>query len=520
MRRRWKWLAGIAVVSFVSVGVFVRLFIDEPLRRTIEHNVNKRLVGYTARIRTLHFHPLGFSLDLIDSTIFQDAHPDPPVAHLSRLTAGVHWRALLHGRLVADFLIDRPTLRINLKQAKKEVEDEISIDERGWQDALEEIYPLKANELRVRDADITYVDEGPFKPLHLSRVNFRAGNIRNVRSRERVYPSDIHLEGIVFDSGKAVLNGHADFLAKPHPGIKANFSLKHVELDYFKPIIRRYYVSVRNGIVSSDGRFEYAPNTKIVDIQHATIQGAHIDYVHRPQTEAAEKQFAEKVVRTAKKLSNHPEIVLRIDKVNILKSTFGFVNKAAGPGYQVFLADADINLDNVSNQGAEGAAVGTLRGKFMGSGKTVVNVTLRPKARSADFDLRVRIDETKMATMNDLLLAYGNFDAVDGLFSFYSEFSVRNGEIKGYVKPLFKGMKIYDARQDSDKAFFRKVREALIGGIAWILQNRARGEVATSAQISGRIDDPEISTWEIVMGLIQNAFFKAVLPGFEREVYR
>lgn len=156
----------------------------------------------------------------------------------------------------------------------------------------------------------------------------------------------------------------------------------------------------------------------------------------------------------------------------------------------------------------------------MGSGKTVVNAALRPKARSADFDLRVRIDETKMATMNDLLLAYGNFDVVDGLFSFYSEFSVRNGEIKGYVKPLFKGMKIYDARQDSDKAFFRKVREALIGGIAWILQNRARGEVAASAQISGRIDDPEISTWEIVMGLIQNAFFKAVLPGFEREVYR
>jgi hypothetical protein len=34
------------------------------------------------------------------------------------------------------------------------------------------------------------------------------------------------------------------------------------------------------------------------------------------------------------------------------------------------------------------------------------------------------------------------------------------------------------------------------------------------------VDKPQISTWEVVMRLTQNAFFKAIVPGFEREARR
>jgi hypothetical protein len=44
--------------------------------------------------------------------------------------------------------------------------------------------------------------------------------------------------------------------------------------------------------------------------------------------------------------------------------------------------------------------------------------------------------------------------------------------------------------------------------------------VATVATISGRIDNAHAKTWEVVANIIQNAFFKAILPGFEREVRR
>ena len=279
-----------AAVLIVVIVAYVRVFVDEPLRRTVEHNVNQRLKGYTARIGVLHFHPLRLSLDLEDTSIVQDAHPEPPVAHIPLLHAGVHWRALLHGRFVADFLIDSPKFDINLRQAQKEVEDKTPVTDRGWQDALQEIYPLKINVFRVENADITYVDEGPFKPLRLSKVNFQAYDIRNTRSKQSTYPSEIHLDGILFDSGKVVLDGRADFLAKPFPGIKSDFSLQQVELDYFKPIIQRYHVDVRKGILSTDGMFEYAPDTKATYLKHITIEKVQIDYVHQPQRRGGDRR--------------------------------------------------------------------------------------------------------------------------------------------------------------------------------------------------------------------------------------
>ncbi len=49
-----------------------------------------------------------------------------------------------------------------------------------------------------------------------------------------------------------------------------------------------------------------------------------------------------------------------------------------------------------------------------------------------------------MKSMNNLWRSYGNFDVVAGQFSFYSELSVRNGNVEGYVKPLFHNMDVYD----------------------------------------------------------------------------
>ncbi|MGH7927933.1 MAG: hypothetical protein ACREQV_09080, partial [Candidatus Binatia bacterium] len=186
----------------VVIAIAAAFFIDEPLRRRMEANLNAALKGYTVRIGKLDFHPIGLSLDLEDTTIVQNDNPEPPVAHIPNLTASVNWRAILFGRVVADFAIDSPKVYINLNQAKKEIDDDVPIEERGWQQALQEIYPLKINEFVIHNGKLTYVDEGPFRPLELTDVNLRAGNIRNVRSEEGAYPSPVQIAAVVFGKGK------------------------------------------------------------------------------------------------------------------------------------------------------------------------------------------------------------------------------------------------------------------------------------------------------------------------------
>src|SRR5206468_12953452 len=128
-------------------------------------------------------------------------------------------------------------------------------------------------------------------------------------------------------------------------------------------------------------------------------------------------------------------------------------------------------------------------------------------------------ENTDMRRMNDLLRAYGNFDVVAGNFSVYSELKRRQGKVDGYVKTLFSDMKVYDRRQDAEKSMFRQLYESLVGGISGLLQNRPRSEVATKVPIAGDVEAPQTSTWETIVQLIQNAFFKAILPGFEKEVF-
>jgi hypothetical protein len=103
-------------------------------------------------------------------------------------------------------------------------------------------------------------------------------------------------------------------------------------------------------------------------------------------------------------------------------------------------------------------------------------------------------------------------------FLFCSEITERPGKIDGYVKPLFRDIKVCDERQDREKRYSEKLYEGLVGGIAGLLQNRQREEVATQTSISEDIESPQTNTWETMLRLIENAFFKAILPGFEKEV--
>jgi hypothetical protein len=188
--------------------------------------------------------------------------------------------------------------------------------------------------------------------------------------------------------------------------------------------------------MTAEGHVEDAPSTKVVTLNRLNLDGVRLDYVHASKTAGTEKQTAQKAARTAEKAKEHPELLLKIDEAKITDSEFGFVNKAAAREYRVFLANTELDLKNFSNRLKEGTATISLNGKFMGTGETKARGTFRPETNSPDFDLSICIDRTQIRAMNDLLQAYGNFDVVAGLFSLYSELSVKNRQIQGYVKPL------------------------------------------------------------------------------------
>ena len=515
-RRLIIWAGGI--LALILIGIFVLAYLlDEPLRRRVEKNMNARLKGYTVRIEKLDFHPIGLSIDLENLWIYQTAHPEPPIAFIPHFHASVYWKALLSGRVVGDFQIDNPKINFDLRQFVQESKDPTPVHQKGWQDALQAAYPLKIDRFAIRNGDLTYVEKGPYKPLHVTKLNFTAENIRNVKSEKGVYPSPVYLEGVVFDKGRAKFNGNADFLAKPHIALKGDVELDQITLNYFKPIAERYKLSVRMGSLSTQGSIEFASDVRKILIRNLSLTDIDGDYLHQETQTARTEKVAKQASKVVRETANDPTLEVRVERFSA-NGRIGYVNQAAKPSYTVFLASMKLQLDNLSNHFKNGPAHAHLTGRFMGSGATQAQATFRPESKGPDFDLSVSIEDTDMRTMNDLFRAYGNFDVVAGKFSLYSEIKIRQGKIDGYIKPLFRDMKVYDRRQDAEKSLFRRLYEGLVGGISGLLENRPRSEVATRVPISGDVEAPQSNTWEIIVRLIQNAFFKAILPGFEKEV--
>jgi hypothetical protein len=511
---RHRVLAGVALgLAALIVALFAASFLlDGYLRRNLESRINQHLHGYRVSLDHAHLQLLNLRLTLRGLTIRQEANPEPPVAAIDRLRASVEWSQLVRRRLVGDLRLDRPRLHIDLPQLRREAADRVSLKDRGWQQALESIYPLKFNTFQVNDGDVIYVDEDPDHPLHLSHLQLSAQNIRNIQSRDRTYPSPIHAEAVVFDSGRATLDGHADFLAAPFPGVQATYHAANVPLARLKPIAQRGNVAIRAGDLSSRGEIEYAPKVKHAHVQEVQVAGLKLDYLHSAATAAAEKRRGAKVAVAVRQAAAEPNLDLKVDRIAVTGGELGLVDRARSPGYRVYLDHADVTVDHLSNQGPAEVRV---TGRFMGSGAARAHALFREEAKGPYLDLDAAIENASLPSLNDLLRSYIHFDVAAGTFSVYAQVKIENGRITGYVKPLFQHIQVYDPRQDREKSLGQKVKERLANVAAKILTNRERHDVATVADLSGAVDNPHSSVWQIALRAIGNAFIKAILPGFE-----
>jgi hypothetical protein len=485
---------------------------DEPLRASLERRINAPLKGYTATIGHAHLRILGLGLDLRDVTVVQNSLPNPPVIYIPSWKTTVQWRAILSGAVVGDVTFTRPAIYVTLPQAEVEAKDPTPTADHGWQEAVTSIYPLKINLFRIEDGTLDYFDTGAMPPVQLRHFSVRAENIRNVRSVAGRYPSPFELRAAMPDGAAVEFNGRADFLAMPHATLRGAVGLRDLVLTRLAPALRHMNVDVTSGKLAARGEVEYTPKQLRLALEHVSLDRAKIDYVIRSEEDAEAVGKAAKATTTAK---SQPENRVDVREAVVGKSTLGIVNRTAKPPYRLFVSDADIRVSHFSNQRGARRGSATVRGRFMGAGPLEVDADFLPGAKQADFHMKARVEDVDLPPLNDLLRAQADIDVTKGRLSLFSEITVRDGRIQGYVKPLFGDVDVYDSRQDAGKNPLHQAYEAAIGAASSVLTNRPRDEVATITDLSGPVESPSTSTWDVIVGLVRNAFIKAILPGLE-----
>jgi uncharacterized protein DUF748 len=519
MKRRRGWIIAGIILSVVVVSLMILAAVaDEPLRRYMEDEANAALPGFHVSIDTLALHPLTLSVELRDVVVRQDIHPEPPIVAISQVTADAQLAPLLRGQLGADLRVDAPVFSITqkhvdglLRRGDKEVVEEQA---QAWQDRLRESVAFRGA-FHLTNGRLTYDPGRAAEPLEIERIDMEVHNITNRPESNEEYPSSLRVSVRLPDRSQIDVEGRADLLAVPVARVDANLKVERLHLKNVLPVAGRFNVQCREGALDLDGRVRYSKESTIVAISELRLQDAKIDYVHSAATKPREAEHVKKVANKAKEAHQDPTVLVKVEHGKIANSEVGFVNKATDPDYRVFMTELDMDVSNLSNRLEEGTGIVKVTGKFMGSGQTEVKGTFRPEKPRPDFDMNVRIVKTKVDAFNNVLRAYGDMDTHQGMFAFFSELSVKDNQIHGYVKPLLKDVEVYDPEQDKEKPVAKKIYEAVVGGVLGLLENKTRDEAATMTDLSGPVENPHANTWQIVAKLVQNAFFKAILPGFE-----
>jgi hypothetical protein len=175
------------------------------------------------------------------------------------------------------------------------------------------------------------------------------------------------------------------------------------------------------------------------------------------------------------------------------------------------------NLRNISDEASPLAATVQVKALAMDQAKLEFLMTLDPFSYRPTFHLALRLLGLDVTKINDLALTYGKFDFKRGWFDLLIETDCKEGQMTGYVKPLFRNLKMFspakDIKEDGVLQFFW---QALVGATTGVLKNQARDQFGTLVPFTG--DASGTTTMDILATLgniFRNAFVRAYLPHLE-----
>ena len=144
-------------------------------------------------------------------------------------------------------------------------------------------------------------------------------------------------------------------------------------------------------------------------------------------------------------------------------------------------------------------------------------MTLDPFSYRPTFHLAVRLLGLDVTKLNDLALSYGKFDFKRGWFDLVLEADSKEGQMSGYVKPLFRDLKVFSFKQDiQDDNVLQFFWQALVGGATGTLKNFSRNQFGTLIPFTGDASGTRTTDILATLGnLFRNAFVRAYLPRLE-----
>ena len=214
----------------------------------------------------------------------------------------------------------------------------------------------------------------------------------------------------------------------------------------------------------------------------------------------------------------------KINSVTVVDGSVHFLTYQKDVPVDVYLSQLQASVENLTNIREESTPlITTVKASAlaMDQAKFEYQMKLDPFSYKPTFNMTTRLLNLDVTKINELTHAYGNFDFEYGWFDLVIEMDAKEGSLEGYVKPLFRNVRVFDLKHDLEEdnaaqAFY----EAVIDGGQNLLKNWNRDQFGTLIPFTGNVDAPKTDVIGTIGNVLQNAVIRADLPKLDRGGYR
>ena len=178
----------------------------------------------------------------------------------------------------------------------------------------------------------------------------------------------------------------------------------------------------------------------------------------------------------------------------------------------IFLKDFNANFANMSNVVSTEELLPSdfkITATSIGGGKLNTHGKINFLKNVPDIDYNFTFENVDMVALNDFLRSSVNIDAESGNFNLYHELAINDSEVKGYIKPIIKNLKIFKWKEE-DRSLGGFLKEAGIDLIADIFKNHNKNQFATNVPINGSIENPKTNSFKALLAILKNTFIEAL----------
>jgi len=247
----------------------------------------------------------------------------------------------------------------------------------------------------------------------------------------------------------------------------------------------------------------------------AVFNHANLNFVKGPTINTSQTGIETDWTAELRKL-----LPIQINHLEIKNSQISYLDFYSKPKVNLHLNDVHIlatNLSNLENARDKLPSNLTMEGTSVGNGKLSITGKMNVLKKIPDALVKLKITDINLPALNTMFKAYGGFEFEEGKFSLFSEMSLDNSNMFGYIKPILSDMHVVDWEKDQGN-YLHKIWVVLIGAGFDVLKNQKQNQFATDVPIKGNIENikPDIGT--AIVKVFSNAFIKAIEKKFDNTV--